>query len=81
MRVIILVASWVCLCVSQVQQIPLGLDAYLPVPNDNRLSSEKIEQGRRLFNDRRLSRDGSIACSTCHDPARRSRTAARKLSD
>jgi cytochrome c peroxidase len=50
--------------------IPLGLDLYLPVPEDNPLTMEKIELGRRLFNDRRLSRDGSMACSSCHNPAR-----------
>jgi cytochrome c peroxidase len=50
--------------------IPLGLDLYLPVPEDNPLTTEKIEQGRRLFFDRRLSRDGSISCSSCHDPER-----------
>jgi cytochrome c peroxidase len=50
--------------------IPLGLDLYLPVPDSNPLTIEKIELGRRLFFDRRLSRDGSIACATCHDPAR-----------
>lgn len=48
--------------------IPLGLDLYLPVPEDNPLTAEKIELGRRLFFDRRLSRDGSISCSSCHDP-------------
>ena len=42
--------------------IPLGLDLYMPVPEENPLTVEKIELGRRLFNDRRLSRDGSIAC-------------------
>lgn len=50
--------------------IPLGLDLYMPVPDENPLTTEKIELGRRLFNDRRLSRDGTIACSSCHDPAR-----------
>jgi cytochrome c peroxidase len=50
--------------------IPLGLDLYLPAPEDNPLTAEKIELGRRLFFDRRLSRDGSIACSSCHDPER-----------
>src|SRR5438876_9924847 len=50
--------------------IPLGLDLYLPVPQENPLTSEKIELGRRLFFDRRLSRDGSIACSSCHDSER-----------
>ena len=50
--------------------IPLGLDLYMPVPEENPLTVEKIELGRRLFNDRRLSRDGSIACVSCHDPDR-----------
>ena len=50
--------------------IPLGLDLYLPALEDNPLTAESIEQGRRLFFDRRLSRDGSIACSSCHDPER-----------
>ena len=50
--------------------IPLGLDLYLPVPEDNPLTAEKIDLGRRLFPARRLARDGSVACSSCHDPAR-----------
>jgi cytochrome c peroxidase len=50
--------------------IPLGLDLYMPVPEDNPITPEKIEQGRRLFADTRLSRDGSVACTSCHDPAR-----------
>jgi cytochrome c peroxidase len=50
--------------------IPLGLDLYMPVPEENPLTLEKIELGRQLFNDRRLSRDGTIACVSCHDPAR-----------
>ena len=50
--------------------IPLGLDRYLPVPEDNPLTAEKIAMGRRLFFDRSLSLDGSISCSSCHDPDR-----------
>jgi len=50
--------------------IPLGLDLYLPVPEDNPLTLEGIELGRRLFFDRRLSRDGSVSCASCHDQAR-----------
>lgn len=34
------------------------------------MTAEKIELGRRLFNDRRLSRDESTSCVTCHDPER-----------
>ena len=48
----------------------LGLDLYLPAPEENPLTTERIELGRRLFFDRRLSRDGSIACASCHDPQR-----------
>jgi cytochrome c peroxidase len=49
---------------------PLGLDLYMPVPETNPLTREKIALGRRLFFDKRLSRDGSLACATCHDPGR-----------
>src|SRR5581483_1776554 len=49
---------------------PLGLDPYMPVPADNPSTPAKIELGRRLFSDGRLSRDGSVSCATCHDPGR-----------
>jgi cytochrome c peroxidase len=58
------------LLLAAVLAIPLGLDLYLPTPEDNPLTAEKMELGRRLFSDRRLSRDSSIACSSCHDPER-----------
>ena len=48
--------------------IPLGLDLYLPVPEDNPITQEKVALARQLFFDRRLSRDGSIACATCDNP-------------
>ena len=48
----------------------LGLDAYMPVPAGNPLTAARIDLGRRLFFDRRLSRDGSIACVTCHNSDR-----------
>lgn len=51
--------------------IPIGLDRYLPAPEDNAITVEKIALGRRLFVDRRLSADGRTACATCHQPARR----------
>src|SRR5690242_20487579 len=50
--------------------IPLGLDLYMPVPETNPLTAEKTELGRQLFLDTRLSRDGTIACATCHRPER-----------
>ena len=48
--------------------VPAGLDAYLPVPDDNPLTREKVELGRSLFFDKRLSRDQTVSCATCHDP-------------
>jgi cytochrome c peroxidase len=40
----------------------------LPVPEDNSLTPEKVELGKRLFFDPRLSEDGSLACASCHLP-------------
>jgi cytochrome c peroxidase len=40
------------------------------VPPDNPQTPEKIALGEKLFFDGRLSADGTVACSTCHDPAR-----------
>jgi cytochrome c peroxidase len=40
------------------------------IPPDNPQTPEKISLGQRLFFDRRLSADGTVSCSTCHDPAR-----------
>ena len=39
------------------------------IPADNPQTPEKISLGQRLFFDRRLSADGTVSCSTCHDPA------------
>ena len=49
--------------------LPLGLDPAISVPADNPMSPEKIELGKLLFFDGRLSADGTIACATCHVPA------------
>lgn len=48
--------------------IPAGLDAYLPVPEQNPITPEKVELGKKLFFDVRLSRDNTVACATCHNP-------------
>ncbi len=49
---------------------PLGLDLYRPNPEDNPLTARKIQLGRRLFRERQLSSDASIACVDCHQPKR-----------
>ncbi len=48
---------------------PLGLDE-VPVPEDNPMNPAKIELGRRLFFEKRLSGDGTVSCATCHNPRR-----------
>jgi cytochrome c peroxidase len=50
-------------------EIPLGLDEDgFKVPEDNPLTKEKVKLGRLLFFDKRMSKDNSISCSTCHIP-------------
>ena len=39
------------------------------IPADNPQTPGKISLGQKLFFDRRLSADGTVSCSTCHDPA------------
>ena len=58
------------------RHVPSGLDLYMPLPEDNALTRETIELGRRLFHDRRLSRDGSRSCTSCN-PAAPCRAASR----
>lgn len=54
------------------RRLPGGLAALPtpPVPSANPQTRVKIELGRMLFFDKRLSNDNSIGCSTCHDPAK-----------
>jgi cytochrome c peroxidase len=52
---------------ARTQTPPLGLPR-LPVPDGNPLTREKIELGRKLFFDRRLSLNGTQSCAMCHIP-------------
>ena len=46
---------------------PLGLPP-LPVPEDNPMTTAKVELGKMLYFDKRLSKEGTVSCATCHDP-------------
>jgi cytochrome c peroxidase len=47
--------------------IPLGLKQ--PAwPEDNQYSAAKVELGKQLYFDKRLSRDDTVSCASCHDP-------------
>ena len=53
------------------EQVGLPLEATRAlVPADNPQTPAKVALGERLFFERRLSADGTVSCSTCHDPAR-----------
>jgi cytochrome c peroxidase len=49
-------------------KIPLGLDPNLNFPEDNPPTAEKVELGRLLYFDERLSADDTVSCATCHHP-------------
>jgi cytochrome c peroxidase len=48
-------------------KVPLGLKP-VPVPADNPLTLEKVELGKQLYFDPRLSCDDTVSCASCHDP-------------
>lgn len=50
-----------------VENPPLGLPK-LDIPESNPITEEKIQLGRRLFFDRRLSLNDTISCAICHIP-------------
>jgi cytochrome c peroxidase len=52
-------------------KLPLGLSAGqtgIFIPADNPLTRAKIELGRQLYFDTRLSADGTVSCASCHHP-------------
>ena len=40
--------------------------ALLPLPQSVTLNQAKVTLGKQLFNDKRLSKDNTIACTSCH---------------
>jgi cytochrome c peroxidase len=49
--------------------VPTGLDAltaYIPKPNP--MTKGKVELGKQLYFDPRVSLDGTVSCATCHNP-------------
>src|SRR5262249_1221465 len=50
-------------------ELPLGLqEQAVNVPEDNPLTPEKIALGKQFFWDKRWSKNGTVACVTCHLP-------------
>ena len=42
----------------------------VPQPKDNKMTPERVELGKLLYFDKRLSANGKINCATCHSPTR-----------
>jgi cytochrome c peroxidase len=53
--------------VRRIESPPIGLPQ-VPIPPDNPPTAAKIRLGRKLFLDRRLSRNGTLSCAMCHVP-------------
>ena len=50
-------------------KLPPGLqESAAFIPDDNPLTPEKIALGKQFFWDKRWSRNGTVACVTCHEP-------------
>ena len=43
-----------------------ALPASPPIPSDNTMSLAKVELGKQLFFEPRLSIDGTSSCNSCH---------------
>jgi cytochrome c peroxidase len=72
--VVVLAAVAVCLAGVRpggppVESPTLGLPP-VPIPEDNPQTPEKIALGEKLFNDKRFSATGEVACANCHDSAK-----------
>ncbi|KPK44043.1 MAG: cytochrome C peroxidase [Planctomycetes bacterium SM23_25] len=68
---------------ADVTEAPAGLDPVVWaafIPKDNALTRRRVELGRKLYFDTRLSRDGTVSCATCHDVTR-GFTDQRKVSE
>ena len=54
---------------SEEPNLALGQLPKMPIPAQNLQTEAKVELGRMLFFDPRLSKDNTISCASCHVPA------------
>jgi cytochrome c peroxidase len=54
---------------AQPVELPVPAGVMPPeIPADNPPTAAKVELGKQLYFDTRISTDGTVACATCHDP-------------
>lgn len=62
-----MLSPWIATAADYKLKIPFGLEeSAVVIPPDNPMTTEKVELGRALFFDKRLSPDNTIACANCH---------------
>ncbi len=49
-------------------KLPVGMAQPPLVPANNPINDAKVGLGKRLYFDKRLSRDNTVSCATCHNP-------------
>jgi cytochrome c peroxidase len=68
-RLVLIGLFWLLMSASAFHGYSWGLPDWVPVPIDppnNPMSEAKVELGRHLFYDKRLSADQSMSCASCH---------------
>lgn len=68
-RAVLITAVWSILSGSSLDHFSWSLPSWVPrpmTPSDNPMTAEKVELGRHLFYDKRLSADQTMSCATCH---------------
>jgi cytochrome c peroxidase len=52
-------------------EVPAGLPPVASlIPASNPMTKGKVELGKQLYFDQRISKDATISCASCHDPAK-----------
>ena len=71
LRAVALIATFLLAVMTSSAQdnVPTGLGK-IRYPKDNPQTAAKVELGKQLYFDKRLSRDNDISCASCHDPAK-----------
>jgi cytochrome c peroxidase len=66
--VIVLLGSGIAQAQAQVQKSSFVFSMNVPAPADNKVTSARVELGKMLFFDPRLSGSSWISCASCHNP-------------
>lgn len=62
-----LLVSALALTASMTASAAESLPTVAPAPEDNPTTEEKVELGKMLYHDPRLSSTGTVACASCHN--------------